>query len=178
MDDQETKPASVLLAAMNYGALLGVSLVIISLIFYVLGKGEFKVQDALYYMVTIGAIVFGIRNFRDNKLDGSISYGKALKLGTLITLFGSVVFGFAYYLYIRFVDSSIIVTVLDQTEQSMIDKNYPQDQIDLGMYYSRKFAPLIIFLATIIQYTFAGFIFSLLIAIFMKRSEDTSENKF
>ncbi len=173
MVEQETKLPSVLIASMNYGALLGISLVIISLIFYVLGKGEFKVQDLVYYVVAIGAIVFGIRNFRDNKLGGVISYRKSLYLGTLIPLFGSIIFGFAYYIYIKFVDSSVIITILDQTEQSMIDQNYPQDQIDTGMYYSRKFAPFIILVTTIIQYTFAGFIFSLFISIFMKRKEDS-----
>ena len=173
MEEQQLEQPSLLKAIMNYGAILGIAQVIVSLFIFALGKGVFEIESSIHVFLTISVISLGIRNYRDNQLEGSISYWKSVKMATLIAFFGSVVLGFAYYIYVKFVDASIIVAVLDQTEKTMVAKQYPADQISIGMHYSRKFAPFILFLVSIIKYTLMGLLFALVFSLFVKKKKET-----
>jgi hypothetical protein len=177
MESQEVERNSLLKAIMNYGAILGMAQVIVSFIFFVLGKGAFQIENGIHVFLTMSVISLGVKNYRDNKLDGIISYGQAVKMATGIAFFGSIVLSFVYYLYVKFVDPSMIVAMLEQTEKTLVEKKYPADQIASGMYYSRKFAPFLIFFTTILEYTFIGFVFSLIYSIFLKKNSDTGVDK-
>lgn len=64
---------------------------------------DYKGNDVLGYTIMVllfSLIFFGVRNYRNNFLDGKISFLKALKTGALICFVAStvyVVFGLAYY---------------------------------------------------------------------------------
>jgi hypothetical protein len=172
MEEQRIEKSSLIKVIMNYGAILGVAQVLVSLIFFALGKGGFEIESSIHVFFTISVISLGIRNYRDYKLGGYISYWKSVKMATLIAFFGSIVLSFSYYIYVKFIDPQVIMAVLEQTEQAMVAKHYPADQISTGMYYSRKFAPFIIFFVTILKYTILGFIFSLFFSIYIKKKEN------
>jgi hypothetical protein len=175
MEAKQTVQTSLMKAIMNYGAILGIAQVLVSLIFYALGKGVFEIESSLHVFLTISVISLGIRNYRDHQLQGRISYLKSVKMATLIAFFGAIVLGFAYYIYVKFVDSSILSVVLEQTEKTMIAKHYPADQISIGMYYSRKFAPFILFLVSIFKYTLLGLLFALVFSIFLKKKKEVTD---
>jgi hypothetical protein len=64
---------------------------------------EFQSNDALGYVflfAVFSLVFFGVRSYRNKKFDGFITFGKALKTGTLIAFLGSTVYvvtGLFYY---------------------------------------------------------------------------------
>ena len=67
---------------MNYGAYLGLGLIVISFIVYLLGLEEQKsiVPSLLNNFLMIGAIVYSVKAYRDNLNGGYISYSQSLKI--------------------------------------------------------------------------------------------------
>ena len=66
---------------------------------------DYKTQEILGYLsmvISLTFIFFGIKAYRDNLNGGSITFGKALKLGSLIALLPSIAFCFyvIVFLYI------------------------------------------------------------------------------
>lgn len=68
---------------------------------------DFENNDILGYaamVVVFSLTFFGIRNYRNKELNGTISFGKAFKTGALIAFMGStmyvVIWLFYYYLFV------------------------------------------------------------------------------
>jgi hypothetical protein len=88
-----------------FGAILGI-LMCLNLIYVVhlmYNDPDHKSNDIFGYAVQIvimSLTFFGIRNYRNNQLNGTISFGKAFKVGAFIVLAGAtlyVVFWMFYY---------------------------------------------------------------------------------
>ncbi|TRX59585.1 DUF4199 domain-containing protein [Fulvivirga sp. M361] len=81
----------------------------IPLIFWSLAdeKPNYDLDEIIGYstMILCMAFVFlGIREYRDQELNGSISFGKALKTGLYIALIPSIAFGIYDLIYIMYLD--------------------------------------------------------------------------
>ena len=170
----ELKTPSLTKGGMHYGAILGLLLVGISLLFYLLGIGESSLQQYMYYGAIIGLIIFGVRKFRDAE-DGFISYGRALALGSCIGFFGSVIIAFFTYALLSFVDAGFITKFLEAAEKSLIERKMSDQDILVAMAFLKRIAtPIGFAVVTIFFYSITGFFFSLIIAIFMKREGGTN----
>lgn len=166
----ETKPNPIYKNSMNYGTIVGLALCIIVIIVSTLKIKSQTIPNLLSYAILITAIVIGTKNLRDNLEGGFISYGRALWSGTLITFFCAIITCFYMLLHFRFIDPSAIDQILQQQEQGMIDNGMPDEQIEMGMKYARKFTtPIWIAIFGLIMYTFMGFIFSLITSAFLKK---------
>lgn len=92
-----------------YGLLIGL-IITTNMVFMVnlcMNNPEFESNDLLGYsamIIVFSLIFFGIRNYRNNQLQGFISFGQAFKTGALIALIGAtmyvVVWVFYYYLFV------------------------------------------------------------------------------
>lgn len=88
-----------------FGAVIGVLLTTNSIIHLniMYSNPDYQGNDLLGYATQIAMfsiIYFGVRNYRDNFLDGKISFSKAIKTGAFICLVAStiyVVVGLLYY---------------------------------------------------------------------------------
>lgn len=80
--------------------LISNSIIVINMIY---ANPDFKGNDVVGYATMVlmfSLIYFGVRNYRNNHLDGKISFLKALKTGALICLVASTVYttvGLLYY---------------------------------------------------------------------------------
>lgn len=164
--------------AMNFGAILGLSLSAISAISMAMGYSQSSGQQWIGYALTIAIITWGTVTFRDKHNDGFISYGKAFSSCLLITFYASIILAFFMYIYLTFVDQTLINTVLEKAEEGMLAKNMPDDQIEEAMKITRMFTtPIVMAFFTVIINTFMGAIFGLITAAFLKR-ENTNFNNF
>ena len=171
--------------AMNYGAILGIIMVIFAILFYIIGMDttEARWTQWLYYVIIIGILIYAIKTFRDQYLGGAITFGKALGTGVLVVLFGSIIYAVYSYIFLTFIDASMIEKMITMAEEDMINRGMSDDQIEQGMEMTRKFManPILMSLMLIITFTFFGFIFSLVIGLFMKKDpvdtfdQDTQE---
>ena len=101
--------------SMNYGAVLGLCLMLIALLFWALGIDEQQsvIPSILNNMVIIGFLVYAISQYRDNANNGFISYAKSLKLGTTVAFFSSVIMAFYTFIYITYLDPDFLANILN-----------------------------------------------------------------
>jgi len=52
--------------AMNFGAIVGLALIVYSVILFVIGKNESQVAGILNYVILIAGIYIGTKQYRDN----------------------------------------------------------------------------------------------------------------
>lgn len=158
--------------AMNYGAVLGIGLVAISLIFYLVGLQESSFSGYLSYAVIAVALYLSINHFRDNALGGYISYGRSLGLGALICLFASVIVGFYTYIFLAFVDQSLIDLGMKEAYNELLDSGMSEDEAAQNMEMASSFmTPGFFAFSAFIGTSFFGFIEALIISIFTKRED-------
>jgi len=165
--------------AINYGVTVGIVLVIISLLFYMIGEAESRIQNYLGYLVLILGIFFGVKAYRDTELNGLISYGNALGTGTLISVVSAIITGLYLMVFITIIDPDFITSLLEKTESDMEDAGSTQEEIKIGMYYTKMFVtPLGLSIMSIIGSIFMGFILSLITGIFLKKTDDSFDANF
>ncbi|CAN5628939.1 hypothetical protein BH11BAC1_BH11BAC1_10810 [soil metagenome] len=160
--------------AMTYGAIYGLASSIIYLIFYFAGASiDNKAPQYVGWIVLIASLFIGIKSYRDQDLDGYISYGKSLGTGTLIGLFGGIITGVFSVLMFTVIDPGLAQKIIEKAQEDMIERgNMSEDQINLAVSWTRKFMnPIALFLFSILGSIFMSFIFSLLISIFTKKEQ-------
>ena len=184
MEDQQNEnlsqmPITPVKNAMNYGAIVGLAMVIISILFYIMGQESSEWGAYVHYIILTLGMVLGIKHFRDNINGGYLSYGKCLANGVMIGFFASLITSFYSYVFFTFIDPSIIQVMLDQAEQNLIDAGTADEEIEMAMVYTKKFmTPLLLTVATLFSYTLLSFLFSLVISVFLKKNDDSFNGNF
>ena len=162
--------------AMNYGAVLGLCLMLIALLFWVLGVDEQQsvIPSILNNVVIIGFLVYAIMQYRDNVNNGFISYSTSLKLGTTVAFFSSVIMAFYTFIYITYLNPDFLANILNITEQAMLEANpeISDQELDLALSMTSKFMqPHWMMIMGMLSGTFMGFLYSLIISIFVKKED-------
>jgi hypothetical protein len=156
-------------STMTSGAILGAALIILTLI---LGIINLDAAKSLGSIMMIVGIVLAIKHFRNNVLHGYISYGQALGFGVLTAFFASVIIAFFTFLTYN-LNPALLDKGLEIAKMQLLEKKLPDDQMEMGMKLIQMMVtPPIIALCTMLLMTFIGFIFSLIIAAFMKKEKN------
>lgn len=167
---------SMLRSAMNYGAIIGLALIAISLVSFLIGNYESKIMQYVSYAAMIGGLYWAIKCYRDKENGGFIAYSKALGFGVLTALFFGIITAFFTYIYIKFVDDTLVQFALEQSRLQLEERGMGDDEIEAAMQMSKSFtSPGFIASMALIGNVFIGFIISLVIGLIVKK-EDTSFN--
>ena len=162
--------------AMNYGAVLGLCLMLIALLFWVLGVDDQQsvIPSILNNVVIIGFLVYAISYYRDNLNNGFISYSESLKLGTTVAFFSSVIMAFYTVLYITYLSPDTLTNILHTTEQAVLQSNpeISEEELDLALEMTGKFTqPHWLMIMGVLSGTFMGFLYSVIISFFVKNPD-------
>ena len=162
--------------SMNYGAVLGLCLVLIALFMWVLGVDEQQsvIPSILNNLLIIGFLVYAISIYRDNINNGFISYSESLKLGTSVAFFSSVIMAFYSFIYITYLSPDMLADILKMTEQTLLQSNpeIPEEELDLALEMTAKFTqPHWLMIMGVLSGTFMGFLYSAIISLFVKNSD-------
>ncbi len=165
--------------AMTYGTILGLTGAIVSLVFFFCGADpQSKYPGFISYVLTIIAIIYGVKNYRDQELGGFISYGQSLGTGVLIGLFSGIIMAVFVVLMFTVIDPGLTEKIMDTAQQKMADKSMSEEQMETSLKWARKFmSPPFLFIFSIISSVFMSFIFSLIISIFMKKEQNPFDNR-
>ncbi|MDD3875331.1 MAG: DUF4199 domain-containing protein [Bacteroidales bacterium] len=175
----ENNTSSLNKSAMYYGAIIGILLVSVILLSYVFNMTTQRAIGYFQYIIIVGGITLAQIKYRNNNLNGYMSYGKALGFGTLTIFYASVITGFFTYILYAFIEPGLIEQILEMTEQAMVDKGMSDEEIDMALTFSRKFtSPTILAVSAVFGSTFIGFLFSLITSIFTKKKDDSFESNF
>ena len=162
--------------AMNYGAVLGLCLVALAVSMWSIGIDD--KQSAIPGLLNNGLIIafisYAIIQYRDINNNGFISYASSLKLGTTIAFFSSVIFSFYSVIYILYINTEVLNEVMKLTEQTMLEAQpeISDDDLDLALQMASKFMqPHWVMIMGMLSGTFMGFLYSVIISIFVKKED-------
>jgi len=160
--------------SMNFGALNGVAIMIVSLFIYIIGIQQNFLVSLIIYGLNIFFIVYGTKYLRDHYQNGQITYGKALGSGVLISLFMSILVAFFIFMFFKFMAPEELEKIYAQAEENLYNQGMSEEQIEMAMQMTRKMTtPLTMAIGTILSYTFLGFIFSLITSSFIKKNGES-----
>ncbi|MFO7924772.1 MAG: DUF4199 domain-containing protein [Bacteroidales bacterium] len=173
---EKNKQSSLLKSTMNYGAMLGLALIIYSLLLWMMDATTNKYLGYVSSLITIAGIVLATRAFRDQEQGGFITYGRALAVGTLTSVFAGIITGFFTYLLYTVIDPGLIDKTYAIMEQTYYEAGMSDDQTEVAMNMAKRFTnPLMMSLLGLLGSAFMGFIFSLITSIFLKKEADPFE---
>lgn len=170
---QEQQP-SMLKSALNYGAILGLALVALTMIPFLMDDYENKIFQYISYVVMIGGLYWSIKSYRDKERGGFISYGNALGFGVLVSVGFAILTAVFSYIYIKFVDDTILQFMAEETRRQMEDRNMGDAEMEQAMQMASSFtsAGFISFMAFIAN-VFIGFVISLVLGFVLKKESES-----
>lgn len=170
----ESYSASATQVAMKWGAITGLILIAISMIFYFVYGPTTKapvLQNILTYLVILGGLVLGIKEQREQAQNGYITYGKAVGTGVMIGFFAGVIGAFFLYLFLKFGDSNFLEKVMEKAEEEMRSSGKSDEQIEMALPYMKKMMnPAVMGFFSLLGNVFIALIFSLIASIFLKKN--------
>lgn len=170
----ETKQAGKFKSALNFGTVLGLILMIISLIIYVFKLYEANLWLSWLSMAILAAgIYMGIKSFRDKARGGYISFGDALGYGVLVALFAGIISSIISYIYLGYIDDGFVQYQLTLQEDEMYNSGLPEEQIEMSLKYTKMFMqPGVLALMGVFMNTLIGFFISLVCAAILKKESE------
>ena len=161
---------SVWKANFNTGIILGLIGVVYSLIMWFLDLTLAQWQGIIFLVILFIALFMGIKSYRDNYLQGFITYGQSLGAGVVIMLYYSIIAAvFAYILY-GLIDPGLIDKTLAMNEQKMLDRGMAEGMVEQSLEMSSKFVvPWVIGISSIFGSMLTGTVIALIVSIFTRK---------
>ncbi len=167
---REIKKPSITTAALSYGLLTAIALIVLTLIIYMLDLTGVSWISYLAYAFLLVGIILGTIKYREDSEGGFLSYGRALGYGTLVSVFAALISGIFMYVFYQFLAPDAMDQVRVVAAESIIEANPDISDQDLDMML-RFTSPLLLFLGSLFSISFLGFIFSLVTAAFLKKND-------
>lgn len=157
--------------SLKQGLYLGLMLVIFTIIQYAGGLYRYPSFAYLAFVILIGALVWSYQLFKKEN-GGYMTYSQGLTSGTLLSVTGGLIASVFNIIYTNFIDPGIMKAIQNQARRTYEEMGRFSDQeIEMMMGFVERFMhPAIILLIGIFSYVLVGFICSLIVAAFMKKS--------
>jgi hypothetical protein len=167
--------ATVSSVAIKYGLLTGLLSVVFSLILLLIQQQTDSPWGWISYLILISGIVLAYREFKwQNR--GYMTYGQGLGIGTLIGVVAGVLSAVFIYIYVAFIDSTILERTRENQIIEMERRKMSDEQIDQAMELTAGlFGPGFMAVAAFIGSIILAFLFSLVIAALMRNSRPDFE---
>jgi hypothetical protein len=159
-----------------FGIGTGAVMVIFSLVFFLLNVDEKSFVNSLVYIILVAGMFWGMYNIRENRLDGAMKYGKAVGTGFWIGFVASLIVSIYYYFYLTYLNPGILDNVMVEAQNKILEQNpdISEEDLDRALSMVEMFSkPYISAIVQIFSNSVISIIFSLIIAIFVKREDRT-----
>lgn len=157
-------------AGLRYGVIAAIVLIIYGLILQIAGLITNQALAYINYLI-LAVIIFLAHKAYKEKGDGFMTFGQGLSIGVIISIISGVVSAIFSYIYLKFVDDSMLAMIREQSYRTMEEKGMSDEQIEQAMGFSEKFmSPEMILVFGIIGMVFFGFIISLIVALITKKN--------
>jgi len=173
MENQKSTSTSIML---NYGLILGMVSVLLSVAIYAMGKiYDQGWEVALLSFVIMAVIIFmGLKNFKEGN-NNLLSLGNALKIGLGIALIGGLISVIYNQIFINFIEPDFMENMMKVGEAKMLEQNpnMTDEQLEMAKGMQEKMSgPVIGAAMGIVASLFFGFIISLIEGLILKRVEE------
>ncbi len=169
MEQQPTSPGKF---GLNYGIILGVVMIAISVITYVTGMALEGTQwpQYLYYIIFPVVIFYAISKYKAHNAN-TLTVGSAIKLGVIIGVISAIVYIAYFLLFTYVIDPEFMGQMMEVAEENMLEQNpnMSQEQMDQTLKFMKMFQnPGIISAFWIGMSALFGLIWSLIAGLVMK----------
>jgi len=162
---------SALSTALKYAVITALASFIFSIIIYVTHMYLNSWIQWLGLVILIVGLIFVVRERRDKDLNGYITFGEAFNVGFVFCMILAVFSVLMNLLMTQVIAPDMMPEIIKNAEQQMIDKGMSDDQIQLGMKYTKMFTtPLAQVIGGLLFTAFFGAIFSLIVAAIFKKN--------
>lgn len=161
----------------KYGAIVGGinGLGLVSLIFF--DQTNLDYSEAIGYSLMLVAFYFiylGVKSYRDDSLNGQITFGKGLQMGLLITLVASVIYVLTwivvYYGFIPDFMDKYVAASLEKVKKSGANEiDLTQKMQELEQMKEMYKNPLFMLLITFAEVLPMGILASLIVSLVVRR---------
>ena len=167
----EEQPSTARLA-LKWGAFLGLTLMVITLMMYLTDQ----TTNPLFSVLTLGSLIaFLILSMRDfRSLNGGyMSYSEGLGVGSLVSAVGGLLSAAFITFYNVVIDPTVQQRALEKAREQLEEQGKLTDeQIDQALEFSQKFqSPGFTFIAGVFGTIIIGFLLSLIVAAFVRRNK-------
>jgi len=172
----EEKQPSAFQASINPGLVMGLTLIVFSLIMYVIGVKYDSKINWLSYLIIIGFLYWSMTTFRDKSLGGFASYGQVFKAGFFTVLISAILTSIFMYIYVVYINPGLLEEVLMNQEEEILARtpDISDEDLEMAMSMVEKFSsPFMMVIWGFLANVIFGTVFSLIIAIFVRREKTT-----
>ena len=172
----EQKTATWWSIGLKYGLITGLISAILSMVNFISGSfDKIWLMMALGLAIYIGAIVLAHREFKKAN-GGFMTYGQGLMVGTLTVFIAGIIGGIFSFIYIEYVDPSILDQMKDMQISMMEKFGVPDDQMDEAIAKIEKDTTSFNQLKSgLLNGIFSGLILSLIVSAFTKKTRPEFE---
>lgn len=127
-------------------------------------------------VISLSMIFFGVKSFRDNHSNGTITFGKGLKIGLGISLIAVIMYALAWEINFQFVFPNFTEQMLDHNRQQLEASGVSGAELQKELEGMEDFArwyqnPLLRFGITITEVLPVGILISLISAALLRKKE-------
>jgi len=154
---------------LRYGLIAAVVLIIYSLILQLTGLMANQALGYVSYLI-LAVIIYLAHNSFKSSGDGFMKFGQGVTIGMVISTIAGVISGIFSYIYIKYVDDSIIKIAMDKAYESMEQKGMSDEEINQAMSITEKFmTPAMILIMGVVFMLIFGLIISLIVSAITKK---------
>jgi len=180
----EEKNTNVWKNALNWGLILGIMSIILSVLMYIL---DFKpinftnigIMAALGLLVMIITLVFALKSYRNNILGGFMTFKEAFIFSLLVVIVSSIISSLYTYIFLAFIDpeysKNVFEGVMSSTEELLLSRGLDEDAVEQAMDMAREEpipTPSGSAIKGIINGSIFGVILSLILGAIMKKKNN------
>ena len=127
------------------------------------------------YIFLVIVMVFAHKAFKEGG-DSFMSYGQGLGIGTLVSLITGLLSSAFMFIYVKFVDDSMIAQIKEQQISGMEEQGLSDAQIESAMEIASRFlTPGVMAIMGVVFFVFIGFIISLIVSAITKKNNPSLE---
>lgn len=173
MEKQKTSSKQIMI---NYGLLLGLVSILISVANYAFGNiyKPHWIVTVIGFIIPVVFIVMGIKKVKEQN-NGYLKLGEAIKTALGIVLISAILFLIYFILFTNFIEPEFYARSLEFKKQIMLDTypNMSDEQLENAMKMQEKFSNNMTTSAFIIIFNLVyGLIVGLIGGLIMKKSEE------
>lgn len=158
--------------ALTHGLLVGFAIIVLFVVFYLLNDPANQIINYLNFAIMLAGIIISTIVWRNEGLDGYITYGQAVGIGSLTMVFAALVNAIFLFLFLQFIAPDAKQMFMAAAEEQTLRRTpeISDDQLDAMLALTeRMFTPVILGISTFFSVAGIGLIFSLITSAFLKK---------
>lgn len=133
------EPVSVKQVAMKWGLYLGMVMILYSMVLQLTGQVGNQALGYVNYLLAAVLMYFAHKEFKDEGT-GFMSYKQGFGIGALMSVVSSVISVIFMYIYVKFIDDSMLDIVRAQQIEELEKQGLSDAQLDQSIAMMEKFS--------------------------------------